>query len=288
MKYLITFAQLVALSAYPLLGQQNPYFVTYDHRMEEHQNLELSIQSTIGIQKQNLPGSLGQLFELEYGMTPWWSSALYLEGAFQKHDSTVFTGFRIENRFKALNGEHSINPVLYFEYENISEASRIRKEILGHAEPSNESLQDLSRETAREIEAKLILSSDIRSWNVADNFIVEKNLTKDEGFEFGYALGVFHPLSTKPLGTHCRLCLQDLSVGMELYGGLGSTEQFGFKDTAHYVAPILVWNIAQSQAIKVSPGFGLTPNSDRMILRFGYTYEINGFGKKISRMLGAR
>jgi hypothetical protein len=73
----------------------------------------------------------------------------------------VFTGFRLENRFRVLNGEHRINPVLYFEYENINEASRIQKEVLGHAERSNESLQDLKNETAREIEAKLILST---SW----------------------------------------------------------------------------------------------------------------------------
>jgi hypothetical protein len=164
-----------------LFPQQNPYFVTYDHRMEEQANLELSTQSTVGIPKRGFPGYLGQLFELEYGVTPRWSSALYLETAYQRRDSTVFTGFRIENRFKLLNGEHGINPVLYFEYERINEASRIRKEILGHAEPSNESLQELRRGTAHEIEAKLILSSDFKSWNIAENFMVEKNLTEDEG-----------------------------------------------------------------------------------------------------------
>lgn len=278
MRYLYIVAVLVAIPHQPMLAQQNPYFVTYDHRMEEHQNLELSTQSTVGIPKHGLPGYLGQLFEVEYGVTQRWSSALYLEGASQRRDSTVFTGIRLENRFKVLDGEHRINPVLYFEYENINEASRIQKEVLGHAEPSGESLKDLRHETAREIEAKLILSSDIKSWNIAGNFIVEKNLTEDEGFEFGYSLGVFHPLSSK----------SSFSVGTELYGGLGSTRQFGLKDTAHYIAPLLVWNFARNQAVKVSPGFGLTPNSDRMLLRFGYTYELNGFGKKISKILRAR
>ncbi len=286
MKYLIGLAALLLVSIHPLIAQQNPYFVSYDHRMEERQNLELSTQSTIGIPKSGLPGYLGQLFELEYGITRRWSSALYLEGASQRHDSTVFTGFRLENRFKVLNGEHRINPVLYFEYENINEASRIQKEVLGHAERSNESLQDLKNETAREIEAKLILSSNIGNWNVAENFIVEKNLTEDEGFEFGYALGIFSALSGK--WSNCRLCPGRISVGAELYGGLGSTEQFGFKETAHYLAPLLVWNIARNQAIKISPGFGLTASSDRMLLRLGYTYELNGFGRKISRMFRSR
>ncbi len=284
-RYLCALAILVGIPLQPIFAQQNPYFVTYDHRMEEPQNLEISTQSTVGIPKGDLPGYLGQLLEIEYGVTPRWSSALYLEGASQRHDSTVFTGFRLENRFKVLKGEHRINPVLYFEYENINEASRIKKEILGHAEPSNESLQEPKQETARELEAKLILSSDIKSWNVAGNFIVEKNLSEDEGFEFGYTLGMFHPLSGK--SAWCRLC-QSISVGAELYGGLGSTDQFGFKDTAHYIAPLLVWNFAANQAVKVSPGFGLTTVSDRMLLRFGYVYELNGFGHRVSKLFRSR
>jgi hypothetical protein len=284
MRCLFSIVSLLILPLCPAVAQQNPYFVTYDHHMEEHQNLELSTQSTIGLPKQNLPGYLGQLFELEYGVTPWWSSALYLEGASQRHDSTVFTGFRLENRLRLLNSEHKINPVLYFEYEHINEASRIKKEIVGHAEPSEESLSDLRQETVNEIEGKLIFSSDFKNWNIAENFIVEKNLTEDEGFEFGYALGVFRPLSNAANGGNCRFCRDRLSAGLELYGGLGSTELFGFKETAHYVAPVLVWSFAKNQAVRVSPGFGLTENSDRLLLRFGYTYEINGFGRKIANL----
>jgi hypothetical protein len=278
MRFALIVAALAVVQIRPGFSQQNPYFVTYSHNMEEPTNLELSTQSTVGIPKHSSLGYLGQLFELEYGMTPWWSSAIYLEAAFRRHDSTVFTGLRIENRFKMLRGAHRINPVLYFEYENLSEASRIKKEVLGHAELSTESLRELSHETAREIEAKLILSTDIEAWNLAENFIIEKNLTEDEGFEFGYAVGIFHPLSSR----------SPVTVGAELYGGLGSTEQFGFRDTAHYLAPLLVWNFAGNQAIKVSPGFGLTANSDRLLLRFGYTYEVNGFGKKISRIFRSR
>jgi hypothetical protein len=277
-RYVLGIAVLAVIPFRLGFAQQNPYFVTYNDHMEEPTYLELSTQSTFGIPKHDLPGYLGQLFEMEYGATPWWSLALYLEGAYQRQDSTVFTGFRIENRFSVLTCTHRINPVLYFEYENINEASRIQKEILGHAEPSAESLRELSYETAREIEAKLILSTDIKSWNLAENFMVEKNLTEEEGFEFGYALGIFHPLTSKP----------SITVGAELYGGLGSTEQFGFRDTAHYIAPLLVWNFAGNQAIKVSPGFGLTASSDRMHLRIGYTYEVRGFGQKILRMFRGR
>jgi hypothetical protein len=275
----------VALFALTVAAQESPYFVTYDHHMEERGNLEISTQSTVGFQKQNLPTFLGQLLEFEYGVTDRWSSSLYLEGASQDQ-STVFTGYRVENRFKPLKGEHKINPVLYFEFENINEASRIKKEIVGHAENTSESLAELRGEKAREIETKLILSSDFRKWNLSENFIVEKNLTQDEGFEFGYALGAYRPLSNGSGSGHCTFCRQNMLVGAELYGGLGSTEAFGFANTAHYLAPGLVWHLGGGSSLKVSPGFGLTGASDRMLLRVGYTYEINDFGKKISRLLG--
>jgi len=46
MRYLFVIVALVALPLQSIPAQQNPYFVTYDHRMEEHQNLEFSTQST--------------------------------------------------------------------------------------------------------------------------------------------------------------------------------------------------------------------------------------------------
>jgi hypothetical protein len=275
---------LVAISS----AQEKPYFVTYDHTMEEVGNLEINSENVFGLQKQGLPTFYAPLGEFEYGWTGWWTSELYLEGASQNHDSTIFTGYRIENRFKPLNGEHKINPILYFEYERISEGSRINKEVVGHAELSNESLHDLHGEKAHELEGKLILSSNAKGWNISENFTLEKNLTEDEGVEFGYALGVYRPLALVASGTDCHFCRENFSAGMELYGGLGSTQQFGFEDTAHYLAPVFAWRAAENSTFKVSPGFGLTHNSARMLIRFGYQYEIQGFGSKVKRLFGGK
>jgi hypothetical protein len=285
--------RLLTLTAFLLLSfcafaQESPYFVTYDHSMEEPGNLEIATQSTIGIQKQNLPTYWGQLMEFEYGVTGWWSSSLYLEGATAAHDATVFNGYRIENRFKPLKGEHRINPILYFEYEHISESSRIQKEIVGHAELNDETLSHQRGEKEKEIETKLILSSNLKSWNIAENFIVEKNLTEDEGWEFGYALGVYRPLSTLASGRDCRFCRENFTAGLEMYGGLGSTEAFGFANTAQYLSPGLMWKLGDNSVFKVAPAFGLTHNSARMLVRVGYTYEISGFGRKVSRMFGGK
>ncbi len=284
------FAAVLAFLLAPLClsAQETPYFVTYDHHLEEPGNLEISSQSTFGFQRHDLPNYWAPLGEFEYGINGWWTTSLYLEGASQSHDATVFSGMRFENRFKPLKAEHRVNPILYFEFENINEASRIQKEVVGHAEPSDESLSDLRGEKARELEAKLILSSNAKSWNISENFIVEKNLTEDEGYEFGYSVGVYRPLATLASGTECHLCRENFAAGFEAYGGLGSTEQFGFKQTAQYIAPGLMWHAGQNSTFKVSPAFGLTDGSARMLLRFGYTYEIQGFGKQIAKLFGTK
>jgi hypothetical protein len=111
----------------PLEAQESPYIVTYDHYLEEPGNLEVEYFSTLGTQRGGNNFHAGWL-ELEYGATAWWTTELYLDGQTTFKDSTVFTGFRWENRFRLLQREHFINPVFYIEYEQISEADKIVKE----------------------------------------------------------------------------------------------------------------------------------------------------------------
>ena len=264
-------------------AQESPYFVTYDHHLEEPGNLEIEASTTTGLPKAGR-AYYAPLIEFEYGVKAWWTSEFYLEGQSRLGDSTVFTGWRFENRFRPLAREHRINPVLYVEYENINEASRIQKEVVGHAEPLDEPNSELRQEHAREIETKLILSSTVHDWNISENFIVEKNLVEPEPFEFGYAFGVSRPLSSLASGTNCRFCRENFSAGLELFGGLGDAERFGFGDTAHYIAPALSWRIGDNASLRISPAFGLTSGSDRLLLRVGYSYEVRGFGRKVASM----
>jgi hypothetical protein len=281
---LLPLAMLLCAAAALAAAQEPPYFVTYSHHLEEPGNLEFETSSTIGLPHSPVPGYIGHLLEFEYGVKGWWTSELYLEGQSTRGDSTIFTGWRLENRFRPLKREHFINPILYFEYESINEGSRIKKEVVGHAENSLERNADLRREHAHELEGKLILSSTVRDWNISENFIVEKNLSEAEGLEFGYALGISRPLARIASGKECRLCRENFVAGLELYGGLGSTHAFGLAETAHYLAPALRWQITDNSAIRVSPGFGLTNVSDRMLLRIGYSYEVRGFRQKVASM----
>src|SRR5439155_11642843 len=128
-----------------------------------------------------------------------------------------------------------VNPVLYVEYERINEASRIQKEIVGSGGLQAEPFAELREEIANEIEAKLILSSVVRGWNVAENFIVEKNLSEDEGLEFGYSVGVSRSLGGLASGSTCHLCRENFVAGVEAYRGLGTNKETGSSDTRHYI-----------------------------------------------------
>src|SRR5207237_2237690 len=110
---------LLALAALLLapspLQSQETYFVTYSHQMEEPGNLELATRSVSGFPDSG-HSFIGSVIELEYGVKAWWTSELYLDGQSTSRESALFTGFRLENRFRPLLREHWINPVLYFEF----------------------------------------------------------------------------------------------------------------------------------------------------------------------------
>jgi len=280
---------LLALVFAPLARtQERPYLVTYDHYLEEPGNLEVEYFSTFATQR---AGNNFHAFwtEFEYGATAWWTTELYLDAQTTFRDSTLFTGFRWENRFRPLKHEHFINPILYVEYENINGADKIMKEIEGHdGEAGHLAPNDVARhERKHEVETKLILSSNVKGWNFSENIIATKNLS-NEPWEFGYALGASRPLAGKASAKRCTLCRQNFAAGVELYGGLGDRYSSGLRDTSHYLAPVLAWNLPSNWSLRVSPGFGLNDNSHRFLLRWGLSYEFSGFRETAARVFGSR
>ena len=268
---------LFFLLAASLIGhaQEPPYFVTYSHDMEEPGNLEISLKGVEGAPKYG-NSFLSQTMELEYGVKAWWTSELYLAGQHTSNDSTIFTGWRLENRFRPLFREHFINPVLYVEYENVNLADRSLLEVTGHDGISDFLLTNAQgrSETERTLELKLILSSNVRGWNIAENFITEKDLNDSEPWEFGYAVGVSRPLRLAGSSRACVFCRGNFAAGAELYGGLGDLNGFGLKATSHYFGPTLGFNIPHGPTVTFSPNFGLNDNSVGVLYRFQVSYEL--------------
>jgi hypothetical protein len=137
------------------------------------------------------------------------------------------------------------------------------------------------------MEFKLILSSTVKGWNFTQNTLAAKNLS-NEPWEFGYALGASRPLALKASAKRCTLCPQNFIAGIEMYGGLGDRYYFGPRDTSHYAAPVLGWNLPSGWTLRISPGFGLNDNSHQFLLRWGVSREITGFGSMVGRLLRGR
>jgi len=272
-----------------VLAQESPYIVTYNHYLEEPGSLEVEYFSTFGTQR---AGKDFHAFwmEFEYGATAWWTTEFYVDGQTTFNDSTIFTGFRFENRLRLLQREHTVNPIFYIEYEQISAADKILKEVEGHDVESDyaESNAVLRCERDHELEFKLLLSSTFKGWNVAVNPITTKNLSPSEPWEFAYAIGASRPLALKALPNRCNFCLENFVAGVEMYGGLGDTQSAGLHDTSHYLAPVAAWNLPSDWTLRLSSGFGLNGNSHRLLLRWGVSREFSGFGEVVRRLFGGR
>jgi hypothetical protein len=256
------------------IAGEAPLFITYTHQLEEPGNLEIATKDVTG----NPTGAnrfLSSVVEFEYGIKGWWTSELYLDGQATNRDSTLFTGYRWENRFRVSPTEHWINPVLYIEFENINGADKSLLEVVGH--DGKDDLTSVNaearREKKREIEAKLILGSYFKGWTIAENFIAEKNV-RHAPFEFGYAAGVSRPLALAARPEPCNFCPENFQIGLEAYGGLGTQADLGLRETSHYLAPTVAWTLSNGTTFRISPGFGLTETSARFLLRVGVSYEI--------------
>jgi hypothetical protein len=279
----ITLLGVIALTFTQQLLAEEGYFMTYSHHMEEPGNLELKYQQVFGNPRLG-NAFVGSLMELEYGTKGWWTSEFYFSGQTTRNDSTVFTGWRLENRFRPLLRDHWINPVLYVEWEDLNGADKSLKEIVGHDGISDQlnPNAEARRERKREMEVKLILSSDLKGWNLSENFIAEKDIT-NAPWEFGYAIGISRPLRLAALPRPCVVCRENFRAGAEMYGGLGTRHEFGLHDTSHYLAPILSWALPSGVTLGVSPSFGLNSQSHGFLLRFSVSQEINQFARMFRR-----
>jgi hypothetical protein len=263
---------------------EGPYFVTYDHHMEEPGSLEVSLIPVFGVPKIG-NGFLGSATEFEYGLKGWWTTEFYFDAQRTWRESTVFTGFRWENRFRLLMDEHRVNPVLYVEYEDINGADKTFKEVVGfdsgldNAEPNSQTRHEIERE----IETKLILSSDFKGWNVAENLIAEKRMNAAEPWEFGYSLGANRPLALAASPCDCSFCRENFRAGIEAFGGLGDRRDFTLRGTSHYVAPVLSWTLRNGTTLSFSPAFGITHESHQALIRVGVSYEFPSFGRRLRR-----
>jgi hypothetical protein len=105
--------------------------------------------------------------ELEYGITDYWDLALYQVFSQNDTESYKYSRMKVRTRYRLFEaGLFIVDPLLYLEYQR----------------PSNTSKPNL-------LEGKLVLARDFEQFNLATNFILEKELVAGSEWETGYALG---------------------------------------------------------------------------------------------------
>ena len=170
----LLFAGFALFGWFHCAAADHPFFVTYTTQMEEPGTLEIENRSVAGHPKGG-NAFVGSLVEFHYGVTTWWTTEFYIDGQTTRNESTIFTGYRWENRFRVLPHNYRITPVLYVEYENLSGADKTLIDIVGHEVVADLTVpnDEARRETERVLELKLLLTSYHGAWSISENFISE-------------------------------------------------------------------------------------------------------------------
>ncbi len=254
---LILFATL--LRARPSAAQLDPWeFEVYPYQTLGRGTVELESLNSVVAKGHGSGGngtSAGALpsnsmwrtaFELTYGLTDRIETAAYLNLAKPSGYGLQYAGAKFRLRGSLFDqGQLPLDLGWYIELES-------------HRVPEFD-------DQKLELELRPIIQKDLGNFSVMLNPIFEKVLDgpdKRHGFEFGYAAGIYYRW------------LRSLSPGLEFYGGIGNIRNTDPpKEQQHYVAPVIRGELSRGIEYNIGAGFGLTPGSDRMIVKFNLELE---------------
>ncbi len=277
------------LLASPAQAGNGANFVLYNQHTEEQGETEVKLFSDFSNTGGNDADYAAQLFEIEYGVTDYWTTAFYFEGDKIQNEDYEFGGFRFENRVRLFEYGTFLNPVLYVEYEYLKPAHRYIRAVTGRTD-KHEGEEEEEEGAEHEIESRLILAQDLTDrFNVAFNWINETDL-KSGDWEFGYAAGINYVLYDPESGeggvsgghystqSHGGWSVEELKLGIEAYGGLGDSVlglTWGGNKTQQYLGVNLQAELENEVTIGIGGAFGLTDSSEDAIVRLvtGYEFE---------------
>ena len=185
-------------------------------------------------------------FELTYGLTDRIETAAYLNLAKPSGHGLQYAGAKFRLRGSLFDqGQLPLDLGWYIELES-------------HRVPEFD-------DQKLELELRPIIQKDFGSFSVMLNPIFEKVLDgpdKHKGFEFGYAAGLYYRW------------IRALSPGLEFYGGIGNIRDTDpLKDQQHYIVPVIRGELSHGIEYNIGAGFGLTPGSDPVIVKFNLELE---------------
>jgi hypothetical protein len=124
------------------------------------------------------------------------------------------------------------------------------------------------------LELRPIIDKQWERWYVSINPVLDRAITGDNvknGFEFSPAAKISYSVTPK------------VAIGLEYYGALGPVTHFDpGRDQQHQLFPVIDLDLGPKWEFNFGVGFGLTPSTDRLIVKMilGYRFEWGGGAHK--------
>ena len=253
------FAALILLNAPRAIAQLDAFeFEVYPYKTLDRGMVELETMNSVVANGHNSAGagtSAGEFasqgmwrntYELTYGLTDRIEGAAYLNLAQVRGHGLWYAGSKYRLRGQLFDQDTlPVNLGWYLELE-----------WWKTPQFDNANL---------EVELKPIIERDFGRLSLVANPLFEKVLSgegRNQGFEFGYRNGVYYRW------------LRYLSPGVEFYGGVGLLDNIDpVQQQQHYIFPVLWGELPNGIEYNIGPGFGLTPNSDHVVVKFNIELE---------------
>ncbi|MFQ5455080.1 MAG: hypothetical protein ACE5EA_02610 [Nitrospirota bacterium] len=186
-------------------------------------------------------------FEIEYGLTDRWTISGYIDFEDPKGENLEYVQARaVITRYRFFEkGERFFDSAIYFEYY----------------------IPDEKYKSSEHLETMIIFEKEISKIALILNSKFDKKLSGDdvvkEGMEFEYSAGVYYPISST------------IKTGLEFHGKFGELRNFkSFDEQEHLIFPTVDMKLAKYLNANLGIGVGLTDNSDDLVFKVIFEYEL--------------
>jgi hypothetical protein len=192
-------------------------------------------------------GAFHETLELTHGWTPWFETGFYVFTSIQPDTTWEWVGSHIRPRVRA--PESWELPV------GLSLSAEVGYQRRAFSPD------------AWSLELRPIIDRQLGAWYVALNPTLERAIQGEgtkNGFEFSPAAKVSYSVTPK------------VAVGLEYYGALGPVTHFDRRrDQQHQLFPVIDLDLGPKWEFNLGVGFGLTPSTDRLIVKMilGYRFD---------------
>lgn len=198
-------------------------------------------------------GAFHETLEITHGFTPWFETGFYVFTSIQPDTTWEWVGDHIRPRVRA------------------AESWKLPVGLSLSAEVGYQR-RAFSPDTWT-LELRPIIDKQWSRWYVAINPAFERAIKGESvgrGFEFSPAAKVSYDATPK------------VAIGLEYYGALGRVTHFDRPhDQQHQLFPVIDLDLGPRWEFNAGVGFGLTPSTDRLIVKMilGYRFDWGG-GRK--------